>query len=79
VNFSISSCSQAVDGYGYVFRVSGVNGGTPKSAKCQQNSNIEMCIYTNLIKLPARVTLKRIEDVHSFENDARLSLSGVIQ
>jgi len=45
------------NGYEYVCWVSGVNGDTPKSAKCQPNSKIEMCIYTNLKK--TRVIFKR--------------------
>jgi len=36
------------NGYRYVCQVSGVYGDTPKSAKCEQNSKIEMCNYTNL-------------------------------
>jgi len=55
----------------YVCWVSGIDGDTPKSAKYQQNSKIEMCIYTNL-KKDAR-HFEKNEHVHSFENVARLS------
>jgi len=57
--FNISACSQARKKIQTATgMVSGVNGDTPKSAKYQQNSKIEMCNYTNLKN--TRVIFERI-------------------
>jgi len=69
VNFNISACSQAIGRKFKRLRVclSGHAGDTAKSVKCQQNSKIQLCNYTNL-KKDAR--LSRVNNAAMLFNEA---------